>query len=145
MNLPLSGLSVIPNKPPFSTLGRSQYKLLGLENEEARVIRYAPLHRHSDYSLLDGMTQIPFGVLTGLDSFDRNSHVLHLFHKIFFLKPFAIDWTMICGMSGKYKFIKRISWVPAEGFPLRSNMETAVQPMPTSGLFVYTDILPAAI
>ena len=54
-----SVVSVIPNKPPFSTLGRSQYKLLGLENEEARVIRYAPLHRHSDYSLLDGMTQIP--------------------------------------------------------------------------------------
>ena len=26
-----SVVSVIPNKPPFSTLGRSQYKLLGLE------------------------------------------------------------------------------------------------------------------
>lgn len=52
-------VGVIPNESPFSTLGRPQYKLLGLENEEARVIRYAHLHRHSDHSLLDGMTQIP--------------------------------------------------------------------------------------
>lgn len=49
----------LPNRPQFSPLGRPQYKLLGLENGEARIIRFADLHRHSDNSLLDGMTQIP--------------------------------------------------------------------------------------
>lgn len=52
-------VGMVPDSSSFAALGRSQYKLLGLDNEEARVIRYAHLHRHSDYSLLDGMTQIP--------------------------------------------------------------------------------------
>jgi len=52
-------VGTIPDRSSYAALGRSQYRLLGLENEEARVIRYVHLHRHSDYSLLDGMTQIP--------------------------------------------------------------------------------------
>ena len=43
----------------FRPLGLPKYRLLGLENNEARVIRFADLHRHSDNSLLDGMTQVP--------------------------------------------------------------------------------------
>lgn len=49
----------IPNSPQFNPLQLPKYRLLGLENEEARVIRFASLHCHSDNSLLDGMTQVP--------------------------------------------------------------------------------------
>lgn len=48
----------LKNSRQFSDLGRSCYRILGLGNDEGRVIRYADLHRHSDCSLLDGMTQI---------------------------------------------------------------------------------------
>lgn len=44
----------------YKELGRHSYKILGVnEDGTGRVIRYADLHRHSDCSLLDGMTQIP--------------------------------------------------------------------------------------
>jgi len=44
--------------PKYADLGLDKYRILGLENEEGRVIRFADLHRHSDCSLLDGMTKI---------------------------------------------------------------------------------------
>lgn len=48
----------IPNSNVFKDLGLNKYRLIGLGNNEARVIRFADLHRHSDCSLLDGMTKI---------------------------------------------------------------------------------------
>ncbi len=42
----------------FAVLNRSEYRLLGLPNGDARVIRFADLHRHSDNSLQDGMTKV---------------------------------------------------------------------------------------
>lgn len=54
----------IGNKVPatlpttLDQLKRDTYRLLVLENNEARVIRFADIHRHSDCSLLDGMTKI---------------------------------------------------------------------------------------
>lgn len=49
----------ISNSIDFKDLGLNKYRLIGLGNNEARVIRFADLHRHSDCSLLDGMTKIP--------------------------------------------------------------------------------------
>ena len=43
----------------FAPLGRDHYMILGTGKDEGRVIRFADPHRHSDCSLLDGMTQIP--------------------------------------------------------------------------------------
>jgi DNA polymerase-3 subunit alpha len=43
----------------FAALGRDHYMILGTGKDEGRVIRFADPHRHSDCSLLDGMTQIP--------------------------------------------------------------------------------------
>ena len=43
----------------FAPLGRDRYMILGTGKDEGRVIRFADPHRHSDCSLLDGMTQIP--------------------------------------------------------------------------------------
>lgn len=51
--------STIKPTPQFKDLGRRQYKVLVTAPGEGRVIRFADLHRHSDCSLLDGMTQIP--------------------------------------------------------------------------------------
>ena len=48
----------IANSDVFQDLGLVKYRLIGLGNDEARVIRFADLHRHSDCSLLDGMTKI---------------------------------------------------------------------------------------
>lgn len=42
----------------MSVLGRNSYKLLVTGENTARVIRYSDLHRHSDNSLLDGMTKV---------------------------------------------------------------------------------------
>lgn len=43
----------------FYALGRDHYRILGVGEGIGRVIRFADLHRHSDCSLLDGMTKIP--------------------------------------------------------------------------------------
>jgi len=42
----------------FAALGLDKYRLLGIKEGVGRVIRFADLHRHSDCSLLDGMTKI---------------------------------------------------------------------------------------
>lgn len=42
----------------FKDLGLNHYKILGIADCEGIVIRYADMHRHSDCSLLDGMTKI---------------------------------------------------------------------------------------
>jgi DNA-directed DNA polymerase III (polc) len=48
----------INNTPGNRTLGRSTYKAVVLEGGYLNIIRYSDLHRHSDYSLLDGMTTV---------------------------------------------------------------------------------------
>lgn len=48
----------IPDGPEFKSLGLNSYRLLGVEEGVGRVIRFSDLHRHSDCSLLDGMTKI---------------------------------------------------------------------------------------
>jgi len=60
-NLYIDGCKVssLPESQKFSELGRNNYRVLGLGNDNGRIIRFADLHRHSDCSLLDGMTQIP--------------------------------------------------------------------------------------
>lgn len=59
-NVCIDGAEALPvaHTSQFATLGRDRYKLLGLGDGTARVIRFADLHRHSDCSLLDGMTKI---------------------------------------------------------------------------------------
>lgn len=42
----------------MSVLGRDKYRLLGLPDGDARVIRFADLHRHSDCSLKDSIIKI---------------------------------------------------------------------------------------
>ena len=49
----------VNNTVTFAPLGRDRYMILGTGKDEGRVIRFADPHRHSDCSLLDGMTQIP--------------------------------------------------------------------------------------
>lgn len=51
-------VSQVPDGAVFKDLGLDKYRLIGIGNDEARVIRFADLHRHSDCSLLDGMTKI---------------------------------------------------------------------------------------
>lgn len=51
-------LAFLPDEEKFAALKRNEYRLLGLPNGFARIIRFADLHRHSDCSLLDGMTKI---------------------------------------------------------------------------------------
>lgn len=46
------------NEGPLLKLGLHHYRLLGVEDNVGRVIRFADLHRHSDASLLDGMNKI---------------------------------------------------------------------------------------
>ena len=48
----------IENKGEYTKLGRDEYRLLGLEEGDARVIRFSDLHRHSDNSLKDGLTKV---------------------------------------------------------------------------------------
>ena len=48
----------VPATKELNVLKRSEYRLLGLETGESRVIRFADLHRHSDNSLQDGMTKV---------------------------------------------------------------------------------------
>ena len=48
----------ISDTPGNRTLGRSTYKAVVLEGGYPNIIRYSDLHRHSDYSLLDGMTTV---------------------------------------------------------------------------------------
>ena len=48
----------VPAAKELNVLKRSEYRLLGLETGESRVIRFADLHRHSDNSLQDGMTKV---------------------------------------------------------------------------------------
>lgn len=48
-----------PNTDAMSVLGRSEYRILGLDDGTSRVIRFSDLHRHSDNSLQDGMTKVP--------------------------------------------------------------------------------------
>lgn len=43
----------------FADLGLDEYRLLGLGNGEARVIRFSALHQHSHFSLLDSPLKIP--------------------------------------------------------------------------------------
>lgn len=52
-------VSIERNGPVYKDLKRDRYRLLGIESGVGRVIRFADLHRHSDCSLLDGMTKIP--------------------------------------------------------------------------------------
>ena len=43
-----------------SRLGRNDYRVIvQADGQSARVIRFADLHRHSDFSLMDGMTTVP--------------------------------------------------------------------------------------
>ena len=49
--------SVVWADKDMSVLTRSKYKVLMRDKSEGMVIRYADLHRHSDGSLLDGMTK----------------------------------------------------------------------------------------
>lgn len=51
-------VQTIKNSDDFKSLSRDSYKLLGLDGGEARVIRFADIHRHSDCSLLDGMSKV---------------------------------------------------------------------------------------
>lgn len=51
-------VSQMQDEPMFQALGLNKYRLLGVEPNVGRVIRFADLHRHSDCSLLDGMTKI---------------------------------------------------------------------------------------
>lgn len=44
---------------PLSELSLPQYRLIGLNDGTARVIRFADLHRHSDNSLLDSIIRVP--------------------------------------------------------------------------------------
>lgn len=53
-----SPVSEIPMRDEFKVLGRTKYRLLGLSDGSARVIRFSDLHRHSDNSLQDGMTKV---------------------------------------------------------------------------------------
>lgn len=47
------------NRLEYKDLKRDSYRLIGIETGVGRVIRFADPHRHSDCSLLDGMTKIP--------------------------------------------------------------------------------------
>lgn len=49
----------LPELPDGKTLGLDTYRVQGLPGGNARIITYADLHRHSDGSLKDGVTQIP--------------------------------------------------------------------------------------
>ena len=48
----------ISDAPGNRTFGRSTYKAVVLEGGYLNIIRYSDLYRHSDYSLLDGMTTV---------------------------------------------------------------------------------------
>lgn len=48
----------IKNEGEYEKLGRDEYRLLGLDDGFARVIRFSDLHRHSDNSLKDGLTKV---------------------------------------------------------------------------------------
>jgi len=51
-------IAKVRKKKEMDVLGRDQYRLLGLPSGEARVIRFADLHRHSDCSLKDSIIKI---------------------------------------------------------------------------------------
>lgn len=51
-------IAEVEKKKEMSLLGRDRYRLLGLPSGEARVIRFADLHRHSDCSLQDSIIKI---------------------------------------------------------------------------------------
>lgn len=47
------------NAETLADLGRDSYKVVMREGDTGTVVRFSDLHRHSDCSLLDGMTKIP--------------------------------------------------------------------------------------
>lgn len=47
----------------FSALGRDEYRLLGLGDGTARVIRFSDLHRHSTSSIQDSIHMVKAGHL----------------------------------------------------------------------------------
>lgn len=49
---------MVQPRPELSKLGRDEYKAILTDDFKAEVILYAPLHQHSDNSLLDGMTKV---------------------------------------------------------------------------------------
>lgn len=51
-------IAAVEDKAPYTVLRRDNYRLLGLDDGTARVIRFADLHRHSDNSLQDGLTKV---------------------------------------------------------------------------------------
>ena len=54
----VSGTEVVSCDMDMSVLGRDNYKVIITGEEQAKVVRFADLHRHSDNSLLDGMTKV---------------------------------------------------------------------------------------
>lgn len=50
-------VAVVDN-PELKRLGLDRYKAIMEDETSALVVRYAPLHQHSDNSLLDGMTKV---------------------------------------------------------------------------------------
>lgn len=50
-------IAVLPS-PEMVALGRQSYKVIMDAPDSGRVVRFADLHRHSDNSLLDGMTKV---------------------------------------------------------------------------------------